>query len=93
MKLLWDNNDKDKSSYLRLHHFMTYYPFKNDIFDNWGKDRKTVLHISDYDKKKKMEPKYQNERKSSGTATNTGTTSNSAYQEAAGSTDAEADPF
>lgn len=50
MKLLWDNNKKKKSSFIKLRVGpVIYYPWNKKIFDVYKPDRPTTLFMSDYE--------------------------------------------
>lgn len=58
-KLLWENNKKRETSYLKIHgSYTTYFPFGNDLFDIYTEGRPTLLKISKYEQDKKMKKLY-----------------------------------
>jgi hypothetical protein len=96
-KLLYDNNTKQSTSYLRLKSMLSYYPFKADIFDVWVDKRQTVLFISEYENKNKMKATFDNSQApATGSGTSSGEKSSETYSgpaQTANSGSAAEDPF
>jgi hypothetical protein len=60
MRLLWDNSDNKKTSFLKLRTGgqLIYYPFMKSIFEPHKKGLPSSLKIEEYDKEHRMERKY-----------------------------------
>lgn len=60
-KLLWENNTKKETSFLKAHGtFCVYHPFGNDFFDIYKEGRQTLLKLSAWENNNKMVKKYTN---------------------------------
>lgn len=69
IKLLFENNKKNETSFLKLHPFpIMYYPFKADIFDRYTPNVPSRLQISDYEFKNSMKREFTGNRAPQGTA-------------------------
>ena len=66
MRLLFDNNKKKETSFLKLHYKGTlYYPFKADIFEAHVADRQSGLMISEWENTNCMTAAYKPKPKDS----------------------------
>jgi hypothetical protein len=93
MKLLWENNKKKQTSYLKLKGLLDYYPFMADKFDTYVKDRNTVLFINDYESKTRMRPEYDNSKApAAGSGVSGGSTSGDTYKAPSAQTAGSAAP-
>jgi hypothetical protein len=74
MKLLWDNNDNKKTSFLKLRvgGQLVYYPFMKKIFDKYAKGVPSSLKLEKYDEDNRMQRKYSQADKAPQEATGTG---------------------
>lgn len=69
IKLLWENNDKNETSFLKAHvQGIMYYPYKADIFDRHDPSLPTRLQISKYESDKNMTRKYAGKKAPEGTS-------------------------
>lgn len=61
-KILYNNNTKKETSFLKLHGpYTVYYPFGNDIFDVYAEGRPTLLKLSKWEAAQGMTKKFTNE--------------------------------
>ena len=94
MKLLWDNNKKKKTSFLKIRTGMAvYYPFMTDLFDRYVADRPSTLTISPYDQENKMKRAFvQADRAPQNAQAGIGGTTTNERQEWKGPTDGGTPP-
>jgi hypothetical protein len=61
-KILYNNNSKKETSFLKIHgSYPVYYPYGNDLFDEYKKDRPTLLKLSKWESENGMVKKFTND--------------------------------
>lgn len=61
-KLLYENNAKKGTSYLKVHGgFPVYFPYGNDFFDIYKEGRQTLLKVSAWETNNKLQKQFTNQ--------------------------------